>query len=65
VTYGIILLNIAVFIYLLNLPATSPRDPRTFTQELRAQEDGVCYGLAVAPSEANRFICKWAWQPKI
>lgn len=63
-TYGIILLNIAVFIYLLNLPATSPGDPRTFNQELRAQEDGVCYGLAVAPSEANRFICKWAWQPK-
>jgi membrane associated rhomboid family serine protease len=64
VTYGIILLNIAVFIYLLTLPATSPGDPRTFNQELRAQQDSVCYGLAVAPSEANRFICKWAWQPK-
>lgn len=64
VTYGIILLNVAVFIYLLNLPATSPRDPRLFNQELGAQAEGVCYRMRVAPSEANRFICKWAWQPK-
>ncbi len=64
VTYGIILLNIAVFIYLLNLSTVSPRDPRLFNQELRDRADGVCYSLAVAPSEANRFICKWAFQPK-
>lgn len=64
VTYGIILLNIAVFIYLLNLPATSPRDRPTFNQEVRSQAENVCYGLALAPSEATHFICKWAWQPK-
>jgi len=64
VTWGIILLNVAVFVYLLNLSSAVPRDPRLFNQALGAQEGGVCYGLAVAPSQVDHFVCKWAWQPK-
>lgn len=64
VTYTIILLNVAVFVVLLTRSTAAPSAPRDFTRETRDQADEVCYGLEVVPSEADRFLCKWTFQPK-
>jgi membrane associated rhomboid family serine protease len=64
VTYAIIVVNVVVFVYLLTLSTAAPTAPREFTRAMRDQADEVCYGLEVVPSEADRFLCKWAFQPR-
>lgn len=66
VTYAIILLNFAAFIYMLTLPS----DPEIVGQNRRG-EDLVevrsdlpgCYGLETVDTEADRFLCDYAFQP--
>lgn len=63
VTWAIILVNIGVWIYmlLLNVAVTGDRaDART---QFTAQTDGVCYGFTTNPTDLDRFICTWGFQP--
>lgn len=64
VTYGIILANVAVFLYMLTLDATPPATQREESRQLVQQTQTVCYGYATYPTDADRFICKYAFQPK-
>lgn len=64
VTRLIILLNIGAFLYLLALPASAPADRREATADFVEQTEGVCYGYETLPSDADRFICTWSFQPR-
>jgi membrane associated rhomboid family serine protease len=41
-------------------PATRREESRQFVE----QTESICYGFPTFPTEADRFICKWAFQPK-
>lgn len=65
-TYAIILVNFAVFLYMVMLPAS----PEVVAQDRRGHDlarvyDDLpgCYGFETFDTEADRFICKWAFQP--
>ena len=67
VTYAIILVNFAVFLYTFSLP----NDPEVVGQNRRGQDlaelyDDLphCYGLETFDTDADRFICKYAFQPR-
>ncbi len=64
VNYVFILVNVAVFIVMLGLSTGIAGSNRVAMQEFQAQTDGVCYGFETRPSDADRFICTWAFQPK-
>ena len=64
VTYAIVLLNFAVFIYMVMLPSDPPHENRELSRQFVQQTETVCYGFRTYPTEADRFICKWAFQPK-
>jgi membrane associated rhomboid family serine protease len=64
VTWGIILLNVAVFLYMLSLTNTLTGTRRQIISGFNDQTNGVCYGFETDPTEANRFVCEWAFQPK-
>lgn len=64
VNFALILLNVAVFLYMLSLSTSEPANP---AQRARARvnlRDGSCYGLATTASPSDSFVCKWAFQPK-
>ncbi len=64
VTRAIILANVLVFLYMLSLPSDAPTTRREEARELVQQTQTICYGYATYPTEADRFICKYAFQPR-
>lgn len=64
VNYAIILANIAVFLYMLTLSANTPASQREGSRQLAQQTQTICYGYETYPTDADRFICKYAFQPK-
>jgi membrane associated rhomboid family serine protease len=64
INYAIILLNFAVFIRMLTLPNGLPLSRAQQQSDFREQTNGVCYGFQTAPTASDRFVCKWAFQPK-
>ena len=64
VTYAIILANFAVFLYMLALDSQPPATRREEARQFVEQTEGVCYGLRTFPTDADRFVCRWALQPK-
>ena len=64
VNYSFILANVAVFVVMLGLSTGIARSNRVALQEFEDQTQGVCYGFETRPSDADRFICTWAFQPK-
>lgn len=64
VNYGIIFLNIVVFLYMATLSATPPATQREESRQLVQQTETVCYGYPTYPTDADRFICKYGFQPK-
>jgi membrane associated rhomboid family serine protease len=64
VNYALILLNFAVFLYMLSLSTSEPRGAFQRAQQRAALREGSCYGLATTASPSDRFVCSWAFQPK-
>lgn len=64
VNYGLIVLNLAAFLYMVSLPDTVAADPRQRAREASSLAGGSCYGFDAAPTDVNRFVCKYAFQPK-
>ncbi len=63
VNYALIFINIAVFIRMLTLSSDLPasvREQRATFQEMQT----VCYGFPAAPTEIERFVCRWSFQPQ-
>ncbi len=63
INYALILANIAVFIYMVLLSNTVPARTQAL-RDFRNQTSGQCYGFQTAPTDADAFVCKWAFQPK-
>ena len=64
VNYAFILINIGVFIYMVTLTADLVGTDAQLQQDFEEQTAGVCYGFRVPPSQADRFVCEWAFQPR-
>jgi len=64
VTYAIILLNVVVFLRMLGLSTTLPLGQRAQLRDFQDQTATVCYGFRTLPTEADRFVCRWGFQPK-
>jgi membrane associated rhomboid family serine protease len=64
VNYAIILANVLVFVYMLGLPSSPPATRREQNVEFNAQTETVCYGFSTLPTQADRFVCRWAMQPQ-
>ncbi|MEO6397926.1 MAG: rhomboid family intramembrane serine protease [Tepidiformaceae bacterium] len=64
VTYMFILLNVAVFAGMLGLDNSPPETRAAAQREFRDQTNAECYGFETLPSAADRFVCRWATQPK-
>ncbi len=64
VTTGIILLNVAVFVWSLTLETStvdsSPELRRDIVEQTR---EASCYGFFAVPSESDRFVCTYGFQP--
>src|SRR3954451_23020129 len=61
VTYAIILINVVVFVRML---ALSTNTTQTTSGDIRAQTNGICYGLRTSTDDVDRFYCRWAFQPR-
>jgi len=64
VTYLIIVANIVVFLYMFALPASFTGSIREANAAFDEQTRTFCYGFETFPSEADRFVCRYAFQPK-
>ena len=64
VNYGIILVNVAVFLLMLSLSTEIPASNSQALHEFNDQTNGVCYQVETAPTTLDRFACKWAFQPR-
>jgi len=64
VNYALILLNIAVFAYMLTLSQAIPAGVREAVSEAAALRQGACYGFDAAPTDVDRFLCEWSFQPR-
>ena len=64
VNYALIAANLLVFLYMLGLSTALPTSARDQRQEFSDQTAGVCYGFRTAPTEADRFICRFGFQPR-
>ena len=64
VNYVLIALNFVVFIYMLGLSTDLAPGRRQQDDEFISQTNGDCYGFRTAPTDADRFICQFAFQPK-
>ena len=62
--YGIILVNLAVFLWMLSLSNDIPASDTQAVNDFNGQTNGVCYQLETAPTALDRFACTWAFQPK-
>lgn len=64
VTYLIIGLNVAIFLYMFQLSNAPPGSRATALKDFRDQTNAECYGFETVPSDADRFVCRWSLQPK-
>jgi membrane associated rhomboid family serine protease len=64
VNWAIILLTVAAFLYMIGLANDLTGTRGQVIAGLAEQTQGVCYGFETAPTDANRFVCEWAFQPK-
>jgi membrane associated rhomboid family serine protease len=64
VNYAIILANVAVFLYMLSLNSTPPASRREENKEFVEQTQTICYGYRTYATDADRFVCRWAFQPR-
>ena len=64
VNYALILMNVAVFLFMLSLSTAESPNPFQRAQDRSRLQNGSCYGLATTASATDSFICKWAFQPK-
>lgn len=63
VTYAIILVNVAIFVWMLTLSTSLPASQAAQVRDFREQTESVCYGFRTLPTEVDRFICRWGFQP--
>ena len=63
VNYAFIAINIAVFLYTLSLSTEVPPNRVVAAQQFQEQQAGICYGFPAAPTEIDRFYCRWSFQP--
>lgn len=63
VNYALILANIGVFIYMFSLSNVVPGRTQAL-RDFRDQTNGECYGFQTSPTDADQFVCKWAFQPQ-
>ncbi len=63
VNYALILINIAVFAYVLTLSNEPPPTQAEASEKFVEMRDGVCYGFEARPTEVDRFYCEWGFQP--
>lgn len=64
VTDAIILANVIVFFAMLGMDTTVAASRREQSRDLAEQTATICYGYRTLPTEADRFICRYAFQPK-
>jgi membrane associated rhomboid family serine protease len=64
VNYGLILLNVAVFLYMLSLSTDVAPGRAVANRDFLDQTNGACYGFQTLPTPSDAFVCKWAFQPK-
>ncbi len=64
ITYAIILLNAAVWLYTLGLSDQVEGTLIEARREFQEQTSGVCYGFETRPTEIDRFYCEWSFQPR-
>ena len=64
VNYALILVNVLVFLRVMGLSTQLPESRITQRQEAIEQANSICYGFNAAPTEADRFYCRWGFQPK-
>lgn len=64
VNYGLIVANIVVLLLMLRLDTSLPVTRRQALSEFQGQTAGECYGFETAPTEADRFYCRWGFQPR-
>ncbi len=64
VTYAIIVLNLVAFLGMLGLSTTIPTSQRAQLRDFQDQTATVCYGFRTLPTEVDRFVCRWGFQPK-
>ena len=63
VTYAIVAVNLAVWIWVLLLDDSLAGGRRALNQEAQAQAAQDCYGLVTAPTDREEFYCRWSLQP--
>jgi membrane associated rhomboid family serine protease len=63
VTRAIILANLLVFAWVLTLSTELPEGAAA-RASVAEQTTGDCYGFATAPTEVDRFYCRWSFQPR-
>ena len=64
VTYGIIVANFLVFLLMVSLSTDLAPGQRQQNQEFIEQTNGDCYGFRTLPTDADRFICRYGFQPR-
>ncbi len=64
VNYLFIAANVVVFLFMVTLSAQPTGTEGQVREEFIEQTTGVCYGFQAPPTDANRFVCKWAFQPR-
>lgn len=64
VNYALIVLNLVVFFFMVSRSTAIARPDAVAYREFVEQTRGVCYGFETAPTDADRFVCTWAFQPK-
>ncbi len=63
VNYALLLINIVVFVRMLGLSTEFEGTARQAATEINQQSAGICYGFETAPTEIDRFYCRWGFQP--
>ncbi len=64
VTRAMILANLLVFVLVLTLSTSLPASTGEARAALAEQTAGDCYGFVTAPTEIDRFYCRWSFQPR-
>lgn len=64
VNWALILINIAVFLRMLTLSNDLPGTVRQQRAESQDQLSSICYGFNAAPTDVDRFVCRWGFQPQ-
>ena len=64
VTYAIIAANLGVFLFMLSLSREVAPGRLQQRGEFIDQTSGECYGFRTLPTDADRFICRYGFQPR-